>query len=155
MVEETEDKKGEKTVCVPKSTRTKLVERLKKIFEEFDQEVQKSKSLTNLDRYSSNSFHMFVPDLKSSPVDYVKLVFLEYLALLPCYGNSKPPIRGSSSSISRSSPGDYYDESAPRTPESTISSRYTILPPPQGNPCLTQLLTDKDIERWRYCTSTS
>lgn len=68
--------------------------RLKKIFEEFDQEVQKSKSLTNLDRYSSNSFHMFVPDLKSSPVDYVKLVFLEYLALLPCYGNSKPPIRG-------------------------------------------------------------
>lgn len=139
MVEDKVDKKGEKKI------KTKLHEQIKEFFDESDPEIQKSKSVTNLDRYSGSSLSSLMPDLESSPVEYIKIKFLEYLAQLPCYGNAKPPIRGSSSSISRSSPGDYYVENAPRTPDSTFSLRsYNILP--LLPTLLTQPLTDNDIK---------
>lgn len=99
-----------------------LAEHLKKNFEEFDFEPPKVKSATNLNRYSSTSFHeLSLPEMQSSPSDYIKLQFLHYLSQLPCYGNYKWPVRASTCAIERSSGGDCSSslESVPRTSDSS------------------------------------
>lgn len=140
MVVETADKKFE-------TIKAKLVESIKNVLQGSEPGPQKSKSLTTLDRYSSPTFHgSLMPDLKSSPVDYMKLVFLESLAQLPCFGNSKRPDTCSSSSACGSVSNDYAG-SGLRTPTSTstISQIYPIIPPTPSNLYATKLLTEQEI----------
>lgn len=114
------DKKGRKIAANHKKIRNKLTEHLKRNFEEFDFEPPKVKSTTNLNNYSTTSYHeLSFP--QSSPSDYVKLLFLNYLSQLPCYGNSKRPQRTSTSPVERTSGGDCSSslESVPRTSDSS------------------------------------
>uniref|UniRef100_A0A6G1SDU3 FERM and PDZ domain-containing protein 4 n=1 Tax=Aceria tosichella TaxID=561515 RepID=A0A6G1SDU3_9ACAR len=116
MFEQGSDKKSKKRL------KTKLLDQLKKNFEEFDFEPPKVRSTTNLNHYTSTSFHeLALPGLKSSPSDYVKLLFLNYLSQLPCFGNSKRPLRASTSPVDRNSAGDCSSsmESVPRTSDSS------------------------------------
>jgi len=116
------DKKGKRVVAQCKKLRTRLREQLKKNFEEFDFEPPKVKSTTNLNRYSTTSFHeLSLPELQSSPSEYVKLLFLNYLSQLPCYGNYKQPMRASASPVERTSAGECSSssESVPRTSDSS------------------------------------
>lgn len=118
MIDQIADKKGKKY----KRLKTKLLDQLKKNFEEFDFEPPKARSTTNLNHYTSTSFHeLALPGLQSSPSDYVKLLFLNYLSQLPCFGNSKRPVRASASPIDRNSVGDCSSsmESVPRTSDSS------------------------------------
>lgn len=110
------DKKGKKKLSA------RLAEHLKRNFEEFDFEPPKVKSTTNLNRYTSTSFHeLSLPEMQSSPSEYIKLLFLNYLSQLPCYGNYKWPVRSSTCTIERNSGGDCSSslESVPRTSDSS------------------------------------
>lgn len=121
MVEGTTDKKGRKNVNY-KRLKSKMFERLKLNFEEFDFEPPQVRSTTNLHKFTSTSFHeLSLPEFQSSPSDYVKLLFLTYLSQLPCYGASKRPVRSSTSPIDRCSLADCSSslESVPRTSESS------------------------------------
>lgn len=122
MVERNAEKKSKRNVVNYKRLKSKMIEQLKLNFDEFDFEPPKVKSTTNLNRYTSTSFHeLSLPELHSSPSDYVKLLFLTYLSQLPCYGITKRPVRASTSPIERSSIGDCSSsmESVPRTSDSS------------------------------------
>lgn len=120
MIDLSDDKKSKRSNY--KRLKSKLLEQLKKNFEEFDFEPPKVKSTTNLNRYTSTSFHeLSLPGLQSSPSDYVKLLFLNYLSQMPCYSNTKYPMRASASPIDQNSVGDCSSsmESVPRTSDSS------------------------------------
>lgn len=122
MVESMMDKKGKRIVGQYKKLKSRLTEQLLKNFEDFDFEPPKIKSTNNLNRYTSTSFHeLSLPEFQSSPSEYVKLVFLNYLSQLPCYNNTKRPVRVSASPIERSSVGDCSSslESVPLTSDSS------------------------------------
>lgn len=113
---------GKKSKKVTAQIKKRLTEQLKKNFDEFDFEPPKVKSTTNLNCYSTTSFHeLSLPEMQSSPSDYIKLLFLNYLSQLPCYGNSKPPQRTSTSPAERTSAGECSSslESVPRTSDSS------------------------------------
>lgn len=110
------DKKGKKKISA------RMAEHLKKNFVEFDFEPPKVKSTTNLNRYTSTSFHeLSLPEMQSSPSEYIKLLFLHYLSQLPCYGNYKWPVRAPTGTVERTSGGDCSSslESVPRTSDSS------------------------------------
>lgn len=122
MIESSKDKKGKRIIHNHKRLKSRMSEQLKANFEELDFEPPKVKSTTNLNRYTSTSFHeLSLPEFNSSPSDYVKLLFLNYLSQLPCYGNSKRPIRTSTSPADKTSLGDCSSslESVPRTSDSS------------------------------------
>lgn len=128
------DKKGRKIAANYKKIRNKLTEHLKRNFEEFDFEPPKVKSTTNLNNYTTTSYHeLSFP--QSSPSDYVKLLFLNYLSQLPCYGNSKRPQRTPTSPVERTSAGDCSSslESVPRTSDSSPLIRQDRNPTNQTN----------------------
>ena len=138
IIQGTKDKKGKRIVGQYKKTKNKLSEQIRKNFEEFDFEPASVKSTTNLNRYTSTSFHeLSLPESPSSQSDNVKLVFLNYLSQLPCYGNSKRPKRSSTSPIERSSAGECSTslESVPRTSDSSPLLRQDRNPTVPVNNC--------------------
>lgn len=116
------DKDGKRIASQYKKLKAKLTKQLKKNFEEFDFEPPKVKSTTDINRFSSTSFHeLILPEMQSSPSDYIKLLFLNYLSQLTCYGNPKRPVKASTASpMEQSSSGDCSSsiESVPRTSDS-------------------------------------
>lgn len=116
------DKRGKRIIGQFKKMRSRLLDQMRNNFDEFDFEPPKVRSTTNLNRYSSTSFHeLSLPEIKSSPSDYIKLLFLNYLSQMPCYGNFVRPIRKSASPIERISGGECSSslESVPRTSDSS------------------------------------
>lgn len=111
MVERKRDKKDTQTfiICNRKKLKARLIEQLRKNFEEFDFEPPTTKTMTGLDRYHSTSFHeLSLPGMHSSPDFFIKLMFLNYLGQLPCYAEFyKKMSNRASSPVERSSVGDY------------------------------------------------
>lgn len=136
MLDDAVDKKGKKLVSPQKKYRNRLTEQLRQNFDEFDLDPPKARSLTNLERYSTTSFHeLSLPELNSSPVDYIKLVFLNCLTQLPCYGSGERPIRKSPSPVEATSgTGDFSSslESFPRTSDSSPLIRQDQAQQPNG-----------------------
>lgn len=122
MAESIFDKDGKKIVSQYKKLKAKLIKQLKKNFEEFNFEPPKVKSTTDINRFSTTSFHeLILPEMQSSPSDYIKLLFLNYLSQLTCYGNPQRPFNASTSPIEQTSSGDCSSslESVPRTSDSS------------------------------------
>lgn len=124
MIESTTDKKGKRVASQYKKLRNKLIENIRENFEQFDFEppvVKRQGDISN--RCASTSFHATLPspETQMSISDHIKLIFLKDLSQLPCYGNSRKPVRSSTSPIERSSVGDCSSslESVPRTSDSS------------------------------------
>lgn len=142
------DKKGRKVSAQYKKIRNRLTEHLKRNFEEFDFELPKVRSTTNLNNYSTTSYHeLSLP--QTSPSDYVKLLFLNYLSQLPCYGNFKRPQRISTSPVERTSAGDCSSslESVPRTSDSSPLIRQDRNPTNPTNNSRAENLNSQNISR--------
>lgn len=70
---------------------------IKKIVEDIASDAQDAESLRYLNRYSSSSFHeLSLRDAQLSATDKLKLIFMDYLSQLPCYGNVEVPTKSSS-----------------------------------------------------------
>lgn len=120
MAEAVLDKKGKRISSQCKKLKVRLIEQLKKNFEEFDFDLPKGKSTTNLNCYSATSFHeLSLPEIQSHS-DHIKLLFLKHLSQLPCYGCSKKP-NVSESPVERNSAGECSSslDSVPRTSDSS------------------------------------
>lgn len=118
MAESVRDEDGKRVTSEYKKLKAKLIKQLRKNFEEFDFEPPKVKSTTDINRFSTTSFHeLILPELQSSPGDYIKLLFLNCLSQLAFNGNPKRPVTASTSPMEQASSGDCSSsiESVPRT----------------------------------------
>lgn len=130
MVKMTKDKKGERIKHQYKRLKTRLLEQLKKNFDEIDFEPMNAKTMVNSNRYTTNSFHDLSLSESQIPLsDQIKMVFLNILKGMPCYKNIKRelPARSSVSPIDRNSVGDCSSsmESVQRTSDSSPLIRQT------------------------------
>lgn len=116
------DDRGKRVPAAYKRMKSKLTEQIRKNFDEFDLEPPKAKSTTITNGLSATSFHeLCLPELRNSPSDHIKLLFLNYISGLSCYGNAQRPMRSSTSPIDANSAGERSSslESVPRTSDSS------------------------------------
>lgn len=121
MIKATRDKNGDRDKRQYKRLKTKMIEHLKKNFEDYN---FKTKTSTSDSRYSTSVMHNNQSfDNQNSPSDHIKIVFLDYLKDFPCYKNAKreKSNRHSASPVESSSNADCSSsiDSAPRTSDSS------------------------------------